>query len=236
MSAIGFTAPFLTTLIGAAMIDSVNPCAIGVMVLLISTVTAMKRKSDLLRIGFIYIAGIYLTYLLAGLGLTYGFSLIPIAVAEYISIGVAFIVLTAGVIEVKDFFWYGQGVSLAIPPEQAKKIHKMAKTVTVPGLLFLGAFVAAVELPCTGGAYLAITNLLSQNFDFTAFLLLLIYNVFYVLPLVIILLLAYFGQNIVDIKRWKQETRPYLRLGIGLMLIALSWVLMLIANGTWNIG
>lgn len=230
--------PTLSTVIAAAAIDSINPCAIGVLVLLISTViTGARTKEALLKFGLAYIAAVFLTYILAGLGLMFFFIQVPIVVAEYISIFVAVLVVAAGLVEIKDFYWYGRGFSLAIPPEYAKKIHGLSKNLTVPGVMFLGAFVAGVELPCTGAPYLAIITILSQNFDFTAFLLLLLYNLIFVLPLVIILLLVYFGAaRVQDIKRWKQENRGCMRLAMGLLLIALGWVLILIANGVINIG
>ena len=72
--------------------------------------------------------------------------------------------------------------------EFAKKLHNYTSRATIPGVIFLGAFVSAVELPCTGAPYLAIITLLSQYFDFTAFLLLVLYNIIFVSPLIVILL------------------------------------------------
>jgi cytochrome c biogenesis protein CcdA len=226
------TLPSLTTILISAAIDSINPCAIGVMILLISTVIVGRKKKNLLRLGAIYIAGVYVTYFLAGLGLIAFLQVIPIYISEYISIIVAAVIMLGALSEIKDYFWYGKGFTLSIAPERAKDIERYAENLTVPGLVFLGAFVAGVELPCTGGPYLAITFLLSQNFDLNAFILLVIYNIIFVMPLVVLLLLGWFGMKVTDMKKWKQENRAYMRLGIGLLLIALAWLLMLIANGT----
>ncbi|HLC79540.1 MAG TPA: GAP family protein [archaeon] len=230
--------PTIGTVVITAAIDSINPCAIGVLVLLISTViTGARTKKALLKFGLAYIGAVFITYIVAGLGLTYFFVQVPIVVAEYVSIAVAMLVIGAGLIEIKDFYWYGRGFSLAIPPEYAKKIDDLSKNLTIPGVMFLGAFVAAVELPCTGAPYLAIITLLSQNFDFTAFLLLILYNFIFVLPLLVILFIVYFGvAKVQDIKRWKQDNRGYMRLAVGLLLVVLGWALILIANGVINIG
>ena len=158
------------------------------------------------------------------------------AVAEYISIGVGVLIILAGIFEIKDYFWYGRWFSLTIPAAFAKKIHNYTSKTTIFGVIFLGAFVSAVELPCTGAPYLAIITLLAQNFNLTAFLLLVLYNIIFVLPLIIILLLVASGVKLHEIKRWKQANRPIMRLLIGLMLVALGWLLMLIANGTINLG
>ena len=186
--------------------------------------------------GFVYIFFVFFTYLLAGLGILYFLSSVPLFISEYISIIVGLLIVIAGLIEIKDFFWYGQGITLAIPPEKAKQIHEMTKKVTLPAMVILGAFVAGVELPCTGGPYLAILVFLSQNFNFTALLWLVLYNIIFVMPLVVILLMVYFGMKIQSLKRWKQDNRGYMRLATGVILIGLGWLLILIANGTINLG
>ena len=229
--------PKIATIVTTAAIDSINPCAIGVLILMISVMLAGKQSTKrMLLLGSIYVSSVLIVYLLAGLGLMYFFSTLPLVLSEYISIAVGVLIILAGIIEIKDYFWYGRWFSLTIPAAFAKKIHNYASKSTIWGVIFLGAFVSAVELPCTGAPYLAIITLLSQNFDFTAFLLLVLYNIIFVLPLIIILLLVAFGMKLHDIKRWKQTNKPFMRLLIGLMLIALGWLLMLIANGTINLG
>ena len=219
-----------------ALVDSINPCAIGVLILLCSVFLSMRSRRDLLIYGSIYIGAIYITYISAGLGLIYFLNVIPIAVSEYISIAVGAIIIIGGLIEIKDYFWYGQGISLAISPDRAKQIHEMTRKVTLPGVILLGAFVAAVELPCTGGPYLAILLVLSQNFDMMAAIMLIWYNILYVMPLVVILGMVYMGTKLQNIKRWKMRNRTTMRLGIGILLIFLGWLLILIANGTINLA
>jgi cytochrome c biogenesis protein CcdA len=229
--------PTLSVVLISAAIDSINPCAIGVLILMVSVVLGGKSSvGRLLYLGGLYIGAIFLTYLLAGLGLVYFLQAIPLFVAEYLAIVVGTFVILAGLLEIKDFFWYGKGFSLQIPPYFANKIHQFSKNVTTTGVIFLGVFIAAVELPCTGAPYLAIITLLSLNFNAQAFLMLLLYNVVFVLPLVVILLLVAGGMKVKTIKEWKQSNKGYMRFAIGYMLIALGWLLILIANGTINFG
>lgn len=229
--------PTLLTVVTTATIDSINPCAIGVLILMISVMLGRHRSmGQMLLIGGLYIFAVFLTYLLAGLGLLYFLSTMPLWLTEYISISVGVLIIGAGIIEIKDFFWYGRWFSLTIPAAAAQKIHSLTKKVTLPGVMLLGVFVAGVELPCTGAPYLAIIMMLSQYFDFTAFLLLVLYNIIFVAPLIIILFMVAAGTEIYKVKKWKQESRGTMRLFIGLLLIALGWLLMLIANGTVNLG
>src|SRR3989338_9975756 len=220
--------PTLGTVFAAAAIDSINPCAIGVLILMVSVLISSQQSTKrLLLLGGLYILSVFTVYLLAGLGLTYFFTTLPLAVTEYIAISVGSLIILAGIVEVKDYFWYGKWFSLTIPPSLAKKIHDYASKVTITGVIFLGAFVSAVELPCTGAPYLAIITLLSQYFDITAFLLLIFYNIIFVLPLILILLFVAFGKNLHRVKKWKQENTPYMRLLAGLLLIVMGWFLML---------
>lgn len=228
--------PTLGLIIGTAAIDSINPCAIGVLILMIAVILGRGTMRQMLFLGGIYVLAVMLTYLVAGLGLLFFLAAIPLFVTQYISITVGSILILAGLIEVKDFFWYGRGFSLTIPAAFTDKIHKLSKNTTVPGVILLGAFVAGVELPCTGAPYLAIITILSLNFNFTAFLLLVLYNIIFVAPLIFILILVAFGVKLPALKRWKQDSRGYMRLFIGLLLIGLGWLLILIANGTINFG
>lgn len=229
--------PTLTTVVTTAAIDAINPCAIGVLILMLSVLIVSKQSTRrMLLLGGCYVASVFTVYLLAGLGLMYFFSRIPLWVTEYLSLSVGVLLVLAGFLEIKDFFWYGQWFSLSIPPELAKRIHIMSSRTTIPGVIILGAFVSGVELPCTGAPYLAIITLLSQYFDITAFLMLVLYNIIFVSPLLIILILVAGGKRLHEIKAWKHRSRAYMRLFIGLLLIGLGWLLMLIANGTINLG
>lgn len=230
--------PTLITVVLTAAIDSVNPCAIGVLILMLSSVLAGTKKTGrILALGLTYIFAIMLVYILAGLGLVYFFAETPLVITAFLSILVAIILTVAGVIEIKDYFWYGKGYTLGIPPRISKYLPDLAKNTSFVGVFVLGAFVAAVELPCTGAPYLAIITILSQYFDFTAVLMLILYNFVFVLPLIIILFVVAFSHHkLTGIKDWKNSNRRYMRLAIGVTMVILSWLLMLISNGVINLG
>lgn len=229
--------PTITTVVLTAAIDSINPCAIGVLILMISTILSQNKSvKQLVLLGSVYTFSIFAVYVAAGLGLMYFLTNIPLWVTEFISITVGTLIVIAGLIELKDFFWYGRWISLAIPVGVSKQLSGMASRTTVVGVTILGMFVAGVELPCTGAPYLAIITLLSRYFDFAAFLLLILYNIIFILPLIVILIMVAFGAKVYDIKAWKQSNKGYMRLFAGLLLIVLGWLLILIANGTFNLG
>ena len=230
--------PQLTIVIGAAAIDSINPCAIGVLILMVSVILGQGGSArKLLVTGGAYIFAIFATYLIAGLGLIYFFSTIPIVLAEYLSIAVGALVIFAGILEIKDFFWYGKGFSLQIPKKYADKIHDWSHSnKSIGGVMLLGAFVAAVELPCTGAPYLAILTILRIDFTICAFGMMVHYNIIFVMPLIIILIMVASGTKISVVSKWKEDSKGNMRLAMGLMFVALGWILILIANGTINFG
>ncbi len=224
----------LAVVLGAAVVDSINPCAIGVMLFLSSVLLRVsERRGPLLRLGGTYIATVYVVYMLSGLGLVWFQQvLIQRGFATFVGLGVGLAVVAMGLIELKDAFFYGRGPSLEIAPAHRARLVKLTERVTTLGIIGVGGFAALVELPCTGGPYLAITAILARSFDLQAFAWLALYNAIFVLPLVVILLLVAFGTSTLALKRWRQTHRRWMNLATGLLMLALGG--LLIAFYAWG--
>ncbi|MBS3162275.1 hypothetical protein J4476_06275 [Candidatus Woesearchaeota archaeon] len=222
----------LPIIIGASLIDGINPCAFGVLIFLLAYLAkTTKKKSKMLVNGFVYIFAVFLTYLFAGL------LLLPIiqslgSFSVYSYVVLAVIVVIAGLLEIKDYFWYGKGFSLSIFPSEAERIKKYVSSVSGNPLtaFALGVFVALVELPCTGAVYLAVLALMSfTGITVSNILFLVIYNVIFVIPLVVILLLVYRQSSTVKFEKWRQKHKALMRLVTGLVLLALGlWMIFTI--------
>ncbi|MDY6778720.1 MAG: cytochrome c biogenesis protein CcdA [Candidatus Nanohaloarchaea archaeon] len=240
--------PTLTAVIITAAVDSINPCAIGVMLLLVATLIKQGKQRDVLKVGIVYVTMVYLTYFVIGLGILFVFVTIPVKVANYITVFVSTLVIAGGILEIKDFFWYGKGTSLMIPEKYAEKISEKMEDVTVPGAILLGMLVAAVELPCTGGPYLAILTVIANQLSgavtlatlgqlVVPLLLMAIYNLIFVMPLIAIVVFAYLGTyQVEDMKKWKHMNRPRMRLAAGLLMVSLGWILLILAVGIIRFG
>ncbi|MBI4146032.1 hypothetical protein HY489_01700 [Candidatus Woesearchaeota archaeon] len=218
----------LPIIIGAALIDGINPCAFGVLIFLLAFLAKTAHKRHMLFNGLVYIFFVFLTYFAAGLVLLPVIrKLAGFSVASYYVI--AGLVAVAGLLEIKDYFWYGKGFSLGIIPGEAERIKMYVQKVGDSPLTaaFLGTFVALVELPCTGAVYLAVLALMSLSgvtFNNMAFLV--IYNLIFVLPLVIILLFVVKGIHWKWFEEWRQKNKKYMRLFIGLLLLSLAaWMI-----------
>lgn len=206
----------------AALADSVNPCAFSVIIFLMLSLLAIGNKKKALKIGLIYIATVYVVYLLAGLGLLAALQWFSV-VSKYIMYAAAVLAITAGLINIKDFFWYGKGFSLAIPASKKPIIDKYVKYGSAPAAVILGFLVALFELPCTGGFYLAILALLATQTTFwTGVAYLVFYNLIFILPLLIILAVVYKGVSPQKLEQLRTAKRKWLRLVMGLVLVALG--------------
>lgn len=216
----------IPALIGGAAIDSINPCAFAVIIFLLGYLLALGSSKLILRVGLVYIATIFVVYFLAGLGLLK--VLTTFGVAGVIYKIAAVILIFVGLVNVKDFFWYGKGLTLAIPESKKPLIEKYVRKASIPAAIVLGFLVSAFELPCTGGVYLAILGLLaSRETQLSAVPYLLLYNLIFVLPLFIILGLVYFGISAKQIEEWRTKNRKWLRLVLGLGALILGILMFL---------
>ena len=213
----------LWVVIGAALIDSINPCAFGVLLFLMAVLLSMGSAKRALRSGIIYTSVIFLVYLAAG------FSIIRFA-GDYLALSgvkifVGVIILIGALIEFKDFFWEGVGFSLAIPKGAKPHLEKYARRGTLLSLIVLGALVALVELPCTGGIYLAILSLIADS-GMKGIFYLVLYNVIFVLPLILISYFVYSGAKVEAVNGWVQKNKRFMRLAAGLIMLFLGLVLL----------
>lgn len=215
----------LPAIISAALVDSINPCAFSVLIFLLVYLMALGAKRRILKVGLTYILVVFVVYFLSGLGLftiiqTTGLTRIVYTIAAVIAI-------IAGLINVKDFFFYGKWVTLAIPKSKEPLLQKYIHQATIPAAIILGILVSMFELPCTGGAYLAILSLLSSKMTLLEGIpYLLLYNLIFILPLVVILLIVYKGISPEKAEQWRLEKRKWMRLVMGLVMIILGVVML----------
>ena len=215
----------LPAVIGGAFIDAINPCAFAVLIILMSTALAITDKKRALWFGLAFTTSIYISYFLFGIGIL---SVIQVAgMSHYFYIIVTVLAFIIGLLNVKDYFWYGKGFLMEIPLSWRPKLKKILKGVTSPiGAFFTGFVVSSFELPCTGGPYIVILGLLAKEATrLQGTLYLLLYNLIFVSPLIILTLLIYRGLSTTEkLEKIRQERIKLLHLiaGIVMLLIAIA--------------
>jgi len=207
--------------IGAGLIDGINPCAFTVMVFFISFLSLQGyRRRELLVIGSAFIISVFLTYLLLGLGLFNFFYSIKgvFVVRRALNLGIGLFTLALGIAAVRDiarFIRTGStdNMILALPSAVKNRIHKVIglayrkdpasgrheKNVSVARLCIAafvtGFLVSLLEAVCTGQVYLpTITFVLrSAEVRLQAAGYLVLYNIMFIVPLAVIFVFALAG-------------------------------------------
>jgi len=210
----------LGSLIVAALIDSVNPCAFGVLIFLMLSLLKMGSSKRALRAGLTYTLVVFIVYFLSGLGIFKVIqSFTSITHVVYIASGV--LVLSFGLWQFKDVFLPKIGPTLQISPKIKPLIEKITQKGTIPAMILLGILVSLFELPCTGGIYLGILTMMSINKTF-AIPYLLLYNLIFVLPLIILTFMIYKGMSPSILQKWTSSKRNWMKIGSGIILVALG--------------
>ena len=222
--------PVLTLII--AGMDSFNPCAFFVLLTLLGLLVHAQSRKKMLLIGgiFVFFSGfIYFLFMAAWLNLF----LVMGQVAVITTIAGVVSLVIAG-INVKDFFLFKQGVSLTIP-DSAKlrlfdRMRKLLRSTSLVSIM-IGAIVLAVaanfyELLCTAGFPMVFTRILTLNNLSTAsyYLYLVLYNIVYVIPMLIIVLGFTFTLGRRQLTEWQGRV---LKLVSGIMMLGLGSILLI---------
>jgi len=211
------------------LVDGIfNPCALSVFLFLVAYLMGLGSRRKCLIIGSVYSTMIFIVYALFMFGvLNVIYYIGNLNLIEKI-VSIALIIF--GIIEIKDFFFYGRWFSLEIPKSVSPYIEKLIKAATVPSALILGLLVSIVEIPCAGAFPFFYTTLLASRGikGIENLLYILWYNFFFVFPLILLTLIFYFGfTKAEEAEKKRLELRKYMRLGAGIMMIFLGSSILL---------
>ena len=216
----------LASVLVAAAVDSINPCAIAVLAVLLAYLTTRNDRKELLLIGFTYIGAVFAVYFFAGLGLLTVVQMSGISGIVFTLAGV--IAVAAGMINIGEALLKDRKFSLSIPDSQKERINRYIRQVSIPSAVILGGLVSVVELPCTGGVYLAILSLLGNRMTFAEGLpYLILYNLVFVLPLVFILFIVCYGISPDRIDAWRAGMGRWVRFAMGSVMLGLGGAMLL---------
>jgi len=230
----GMTVP---TVLASGVADGFNPCAFALLVLfatytltLANAVTAdgtptLEARRRLLGAGSLYVGAVLVTYFIIGLGLL---SFLGWLGRDHlVARGAAILALFMALWMLKDVFLPGVGPSMMAPSGTHGRLQKAMERGGLTGMLIAGVLVGICTVPCSGAIYLDIVAVLhASGGGLTGLALLALYNIAFIVPLLILLLAVSDRRVLGQLGRWNRANSPWIKAGLALAVIAMSFGLM----------
>ena len=209
-----------------ALADSVNPCEIAILAMVLMTIMIQNpdKKRKVLWGGLAFVSAVFIGYFVYGIIIVQLFRTLNetiLNISPYVYKGFAILAMILGALNIKDFFYYKKGsFATEMPIFLRPKAKKIIDKITSPkGAFTLGFLITLFLLPCTMGPYVIASGLLADLGILGAMPWLLYYNFVFVLPMLIITLIIYYGFAKVDeVTEWKDRNIKILHLISGVLL------------------
>lgn len=225
-----FSLPVFTVVIAA--LDAFNPCAFFVLFFLLSLMVHLKSRARMMVIGttFVLCSGImYFLFMSAWLNL-----FLITGQLIFITFVAGLIAIIFGLLNIKDYFFFKQGVSLSLSNSARSKLFARMRVLTQSGswsTMILATIILAIaansyELLCTAGLPMVYTRVLTLNelSSTQYYLYLAFYNLIYIIPLFLIVVLFTFT---LGRKKLSEQEGRLLKLLSGSMMLGLGTILLL---------
>jgi hypothetical protein len=223
-----------TVVVLISLIAAFNPCSLGVSVLSVASLLGVgKHPKHAGSHLFVLSSAASLLYAALGIVLTATLLLVPTSLRGFFAVLVGLWVIIVGLIEIKDYFWYGRGISFKMTDRVEKKIYAWTKTHHGHGKGFmLGLYSTVHQLHYTGGLLAASSVIiaLSQPTGVVA-LYSVVWAVVYSLPILLIAASVLYGVQLYNIAHWRENSKAGMRLAIGLLHVLVGWVLIALSTG-----
>lgn len=223
--------PVFTVII--AGLDAFNPCAFFVLLFLLGLLANQRDRGRMLIIGgvFVLVSGLfYFAFMAAWLNAFRLFGGLA-----WLTAAAAIVAILIALVNIKDFFAFKQGISLTIPASRLPDLYRRGRAVlnagSLPAMLLAAVLLAGAanlyELLCTAGFPMVYTRVLTLNALSPAgyYLYLALYNLIYIVPLLVIVLAVTFA---LGRRQLTERQGRLLKLMSGVMMLELG-VLLLVA-------
>ena len=236
--------------IAAGLIDGVNPCAFTVLIFFISFLTLMGyKKTNLALIGLTFILAVFFTYLALGLGLFRGlyefkhfYSFLRIT---YYSIAALCFILAF--LNLRDFIIYTRtkstdSLKVKLPKPVRSRINAIitmfyrrdtntqprVRLTLIAATFVVGVLVSLLEAVCTGQVYLPtiVFILKEQTLRIKALFYLLLYNLMFVIPLLLILSLAILGVSSKELEKFFRKKIALIKIFMFIFFLLMGLFLL----------
>lgn len=230
--------------LGAGLLDGINPCAIAMLLLFVSLLGFTENKKSLILVSITYISALFLSYLLIGFGLLNILSsfadqadIINTVINWFIFILVSFLFL----LNFYDFFVTRKQDYSKVKNQLPKFVQKYNKVIikkftyamnnkeSKKGLIsilvltfILGLTLSVTELICTGQIYVTIVNEIKYESVGYSYFLLLSYNIMFVIPLIIIAVVSITGKGVMSTSNYIREHLHIIKILNALLFLIIA--------------
>ncbi|EKD25077.1 MAG: cytochrome c biogenesis protein transmembrane region [uncultured bacterium (gcode 4)] len=217
---------FFAIMLPAAISDSINPCAFAVMLLLLSAILSKhKSRRKTFLAWCMFALAVFLSYLAMGIWL---FSALAWSSNTFVLKLIVWVLwILVWLANIKDYFWYGKLFVMEVPFSRRWKMSDMIDKVSSPWwAFFVGILVSLFLLPCSSWPYFTILWYLSSESKTLTnrwYIYLVVYNLIFILPMLIIAWLVGFGYSTVDkLAKIKHQNTKLIHLVVGLLMLGLG--------------
>lgn len=218
----------LPLVLASALLDSVHPCSFSILLITIAFLFGLSMtREKILKIGGVYIAGIFASYLLIGLGILKVLHLFN--TPHFMGKFGATLLILFGIVNLINRFFPNVPIKFALPSFTKRPMARLLEQTSMIAAFGLGALVGICQFPCMGGPYLMVIGLLRDQMTFTSgFWYLVLYNVLLIVPLVLVL---WFSSDKVVVDRmqeWKRDRIGRVRLIAGILMVVLGALILFV--------
>jgi len=239
------------TVVFAGLVDGLNPCAFATLIFFVSYLTLSGREGrEVLVVGTTFTLGVFVAYLVVGVGFYKVLDLLGdllTTLGRWVYGLTALLCAGLAVFSFLDFLKARRGeigdMALNLPHGLRMRINAVIRRgrksrAFVAGTFVTGVVVSFLELACTGQVYLpTIIFVVSQpEMRVRALLFLVLYNLLFILPLVVVFILVYYGTGSKQLTRFLQRRAAMIKLGMALLFAALATWLALSIGGIGKIA
>ncbi|WP_051304250.1 cytochrome c biogenesis CcdA family protein [Calidithermus chliarophilus] len=232
--------PALGLTLTAGFADGINPCAITTLLLFIGALLATVERASRLEVARraryvwvvagAYILGIFLLYLVLGVGFVEISSLRVFGNTHLVTRLAAFVAVMFGLLMMAEYVFPRSPIKLSMPAALHGLAHHWTRRTTVGAAFVGGVLIGTCTLPCGGGMYLAVAALIgSLSSKGYAYALLTSYNLAFVLPLLLLVGIAGSRPVLQRLSRLHITHRGRVKLGLGLFVVAVGFSALLLA-------
>ncbi|CAN5895655.1 hypothetical protein BH11VER1_BH11VER1_02110 [soil metagenome] len=233
----GFSIGWVTL---AGLLDGINPCAFATIIFFMSYLRIARRSPrEILMVGAVFILAVFLAYFAVGLGLSQLMAKLEAFswVRLWLNRLLAFVALMLAWLSFRDGLRALRGqfadATLQLPEFLKTRIRGVIRTQARSSHFVMAAFASGIiisllELACTGQVYLPTIVYMMKQGSLSAVGYLLLYNVSFVLPLIVIFVLAWLGMKNEALIDFQKRHTATVRFGTALLFLAL-WIVLLVA-------